>query len=57
MNGKTIMTKETSSEDAVLNYWKMKNMSTSEYESGMSFSAWSEWDKVTGADDDDNNGN
>ena len=43
----------TKSEQSTLDFWKMKNMSTCEYDSAMGNSAWSEWDKVTGADSKD----
>lgn len=43
----------TKSEQSTLDFWKMKNMSTCEYDSVMGNSAWSEWDKVTGADSKD----
>ena len=36
-----------------LDYWRMKNMSTCEYESKMGVSAWSEMDKITDAKDND----
>lgn len=46
---------ETNSEavaTATLDYWKMKNLSTCEFDSEAGFSAWSEWDKITDTSDD-----
>lgn len=36
-----------------LDFWKMKNLSTCEFESEAGISAWSEWDKITDTSDDD----
>lgn len=40
-----------------LDYWAMKNLETSEYDSVASFSSWAEWDVITDTSDDDNNDN
>lgn len=50
-----IESNETNSEavaTATLDYWKMKNLSTCEFDSEAGFSAWSEWDKITDTSDD-----
>lgn len=52
MDNVEVLYEKKFSEKAILNYWKMKNMSTSEYESNLSISAWAEWDKITDARDD-----
>lgn len=46
---------KTNSEEATtatLDYWKMKNLSTCEFDSEAGFSAWSEWDRITDTSDD-----
>lgn len=40
-------------ENNTLDFWQMQNMSACEYDSVMGNSAWSEWDKITCPDDDD----
>ena len=41
------------SEMDILDYWKMKNMDFSKYNSSCGVSAWAEWDSITDSSDDD----
>jgi len=44
----------TQTAETKLNFWIMKNMSTSEYDSITGVGAWAEWDRITDSRDDDN---
>ena len=43
---------ETTIDEKTLDYWKMVNTSTSEYEGISSLGAWNEQDKLDETDDD-----
>ena len=44
---------EQATEQNTLDFWKMKNLSTCEYDSAAGNSAWAEWDIGSGDSDDD----